>query len=177
VIDLLGNGFNLTDYDNGVSFDLSAFGVASPTSWTAANSDDAFLVLDRNGNGLIDNGSELFGNATPQPQPAVGFGRNGFFALAEYDKPANGGNADGVIDHHDAVYASLCLWRDLNHNGVCKPAELSRLIDWQVTVISLNFKESRRRDGWGNGFRYRSRVEGGNARRWAYDVILQNNPG
>jgi hypothetical protein len=150
--------------------------MASHISWTVPNSDDAFLALDRNGNGVIDNGSELFGNTTPQPEPAQGITRNGFFALAEYDKPANGGNADGVIDRRDAAYESLRLWRDVNHNGVSEPGELDRLVDWQVQAISLDFKESRRRDEWGNGFRYRSRVAGSSLRRWAYDVVLQTNP-
>jgi hypothetical protein len=176
IIDVLGNGFNLTSVENGVDFDLNGLGMASHISWTAPNSDDAFLALDRNGNGVIDNGSELFGNTTPQPEPAQGITRNGFFALAEYDKPANGGNADGVIDRRDAAYESLRLWRDVNHNGVSEPGELDRLVDWQVQAISLDFKESRRRDEWGNGFRYRSRVAGSSLRRWAYDVVLQTNP-
>lgn len=176
IIDVLGNGFDLTSVENGVNFDLHGVGVTSRISWTAPNSDDAFLALDRNGNGVIDNGSELFGNTTPQSEPVQGVTRNGFFALAEYDKPANGGNADGVIDRRDAAYESLRLWRDLNHNGVSEPGELGRLLDWQVQAISLEFKESRRRDEWGNGFRYRSRVSGSNLGRWAYDVVLQTNP-
>jgi hypothetical protein len=147
------------------------------TSWTDTNSDHAFLALDRNGNGLIDNGSELFGNASPQSEPPLRVGRNGFFALAEYDKGANGGNGDGIIDLRDEAYASLLLWRDVNHNGVSEPSELSGLHDWHVERISLDFKESRRRDERGNGFRYRSRVDGGsNLGRWAYDVILQSRP-
>jgi hypothetical protein len=171
IIDLMGNGFNLTSFENGVQFDLNGAGVTSRTSWTAANSDDAFLALDRNGNGVIDYGSELFGNATPQPQPA------GFLALAEFDKPANGGNANGVIDSRDAVYSLLRVWRDLNHNGASEPDEISRLVDWQVQTISLDFKESRRRDEWGNGFRYRSQVSGGRKiGRWAYDVVVQTVP-
>lgn len=126
---------------------------------------------------MIDNGSELFGNSTPQPLPPPGVARNGFFALREYDEPANGGKGDGLIDARDAVYGSLRLWRDVNHNGVSEAGELDRLTDWQVQAISLDFKESRRRDEWGNGFRYRSQVFGGrNLGRWAYDVVLQTAP-
>lgn len=176
LIDLLGNGFSLTNTENGVVFDITGLGAPTRISWTANNSDDAFLSLDRNGNGVIDNGSELFGNVTPQPPPAVGTTRNGFFALAEYDKTTNGGNGDGVIDQHDAVYGALRLWRDLNHDGICEPAELSGLVDWHVDAIALDFKESKQRDQWGNGFRYRSKVTGTNIGRWAYDVIFQTSP-
>jgi hypothetical protein len=147
-------------------------------AWTSAGSDDAFLALDRNGNGRINDGRELFGNFTPQPQPGKGSVRNGWNALAVYDQPANGGNGDGWIDARDAVYSKLLLWVDKNHNGISEPDELFSLAQLGITRISLNYGLSQWVDAYGNAFRYRAQVVHQNPypgeNDWAYDVLLKH---
>ncbi|HYG80855.1 MAG TPA: hypothetical protein VD861_10725 [Pyrinomonadaceae bacterium] len=176
IVDVTGDGFRLTDLAGGVRFDHDGNGRAERSSWTAANSDDAWLALDRNGNGRVDGGAELFGTFTAQPASAT---PNGFLALAEFDRPQYGGNSDGVIDGRDTVFQSLLLWRDANHDGVSEPRELHALAAPNVTRLELSYKESKRSDEYGNWFRYRAKVfdsKQGQAGRWAWDVFLHRAP-
>lgn len=170
VLDMSGNGYRFSSLDGGVKFDIDADGVRETISWTDRFSDEAFLALDRNGNGNIDSGFELFGDATEQPASDE---PNGFRALAVFDAPEHGGNGDGWITPSDDVFSRLLLWRDRSHDGMASPFELIPLSGSGVEAIELRYVSSRRRDPHGNLLRWASRVrfERG-LRLGAVDVIF-----
>lgn len=170
ILSLAGGSLALTDVAGGVYFDINGDGVPERLSWTAPGATDAFLVLDINGNGTIDDGTELFGNFTRFPGRRS-FG-NGFEVLRYLDSPAMGGDFDGAIDEKDSVYSRLWLWIDSNHNGFSEPAELFLFANY-VQSISCTYFESRHQDRFGNIYRYRGKayLKGGQG-RFAYDVFL-----
>lgn len=141
VLDLDSNGIETSDIDNGVLFDLNCDGKKDITAWTVAGSDDSFLALDINGNGFIDDGSELFGDYTILPAGKNAL--NGFQALAQYDS-----NNDKVIDCKDEIWPDLLLWCDSNHNGISEKDELTPITESQVKEIYLNYGYL---DRWDNG--------------------------
>jgi hypothetical protein len=176
MIDIDGDGFALTTAAHGVYFDLKGTGTPEKVAWPRRGSDDAFLVLDRNGNGKIDDGREMFGPYTPQPVLA---NRNGFEALAVFDEPEVVGNNDGFIDEDDKIYEQLRLWQDKNHDGISKPGELHTLRELHIESISLKYHELRRFDRFGNQFRYRALVQDTRykrAARYAWDVFFVTVP-
>jgi hypothetical protein len=176
IIDTTGKGFHLTSADDGVLFDIAGEGRLIKIAWTAAGSGNAFLALDRNHDGKIDRGQELFGNFTPQPKSED---PNGFLALAEFDKPENGGNGDGIIDGHDSVFNDLLLWIDENHDGISQLNELHKLPELGVFSLSLRYRDDRHfYDQFENWFHYQSAVNpdarDGSSKdgRIAYDVFF-----
>lgn len=177
VLDILGNGYDLTNAINGIFFDITATGRSQRIAWTSPNSDDAWLVLDRNQNNRIDDGRELFGNISEQPDGQDP--RQGFASLGMFDTSELGGNGDGQITRRDAVFRRLRLWVDRNHNGISEPEELVRLSALDVVAISLDYRESNRVDQHGNRFKYRAKVRdraNANLGRWAWDVFLRTQP-
>ena len=176
IVDMNHDGYRLTSVRDGVWFDLDADGTPEPVAWTARDSDEAFLALDRNGNGFIDSGAELFGNHTPTTNtidPDV-TAANGFEALRFAEGPSFGrSRRDGVIDARDAVFSRLVLWRDLNHNGISEPGELHPLCESDLVQIETEYRTSRRTDRFGNEFRQRGHGVWRDGRaRYIYDVWL-----
>ena len=176
IVDTGRNGYKLTSVENGVRFDLNADGVPEQVAWTRRDSDDAFLALDRNGNGRIDDGTELFGNHTPAgpDQPDVTT-PNGFEALKFVETLVYGqSERNEVITSRDAVFSRLVLWRDLNHNGISEPDELQPVSESGLETISTEYKNSKRVDKNGNEFRQRSRVKWSDGQYdHIFDVWLQ----
>jgi hypothetical protein len=128
--DLDGDGLETTAIaaTNPILFDHDGDGIKNGTGWVKP--DDGFLVLDRNGNGSIDNGRELFGDSTIKSNGQTA--TDGFDALADLDS-----NADGKIDANDAQFANLRIWRDLNQDGISQTGELFTLASLNIASINV----------------------------------------
>lgn len=174
VLDLGKRGWRFTSAEKGVLFDIDGDGDRDAVAWTDPEAESSFLVWDRNLNGLIDSGQELFGDATTQPPSGA---PNGFLALALLDQVEGGGNGDGVISSQDGLWGALQLWVDRNHNGISEGSELASLESRKILAIDLAYRESRRRDQHGNELRFRSKVvlEDGPDTH-AVDVFFQRLP-
>ncbi len=130
ILDLDGDGVETTSVTAGLHFDHDGNSFAEESGWVGK--DDGLLVLDKNGNGTIDNGSELFGNNTALQ--AGGKAANGFAALADLDS-----NADGKIDSKDAAFASLKVWKDGNGDGITQAGELLTLTQAGVASLATGY--------------------------------------
>lgn len=140
ILDLDGNGLESVGLAANVHFDHDGDGVLTRTGWVGK--DDALLVWDRNANGRIDTGAELFGDFTPLPNGTLA--PNGFAALAALDA-----NGDGVIDATDPMFAELKLWRDTSQDGQTGEGELISLAD--AGIVSLNLAHSVKNQRLANG--------------------------
>lgn len=171
IIDTKGEGYHLTSLAGGVKFTFFPGKAPVQMSWTDNAYSNGFLVLDRNEDGMINDGSELFGTETPQPPSSQ---PNGYIALSVYDDPQNGGNGNGAIDPGDAIFTRLRIWIDANHNGVSDPGELHSLGEFGITQIGLKYRQDPFVDQYGNAFRYTAGILDGAGQhdQRTYDVLL-----
>ena len=145
ILDLDGDGVETLSKDAGTNFDIDADGYFDLTGWVGK--DDALLVWDKNGNGVIDDASELFGEHSINAD-----GRkagDGFAALSDLDT-----NNDGVFDKKDSTYSQLQLWQDENSDAVSQASELVSLQAAGVASIDLNHQQvSEQNNGNWSGLR------------------------
>nr|WP_267876192.1 hypothetical protein [Duganella rivi] len=128
VLDLNDNGIDTLAASAGVQFDLRADGKPVNTGWVGGG--DGLLAMDRNGNGVIDDGSELFGSSTVLANGHKA--GNGYQALQDIDS-----NHDGVIDSRDASFDKLKVWIDGNADGVSQADELKTLAQLHIQQLQL----------------------------------------
>ena len=138
--------------------------------WTSPDSSLAFVSLDRNGNGVIDDGRELFGEYTVKRNGELA--ASGFDALQQYDD-----NLDGRVDASDAVWQTLLLWNDRNHDGVSQLGEVVSIRESEIIGLETSYVAQRRRDRFGNQFRLASRLQRTNRSEAKYfDIFFVVNP-
>jgi Ca2+-binding RTX toxin-like protein len=142
VFDLDSDGIETTSTRDGtvILFDHDADGIKTGTGWVKP--DDGWLVLDRNGNGTIDSGRELFGVDTLKSNGTLA--KDGFDALKDFDA-----NNDGKITSTDSAFSNLRIWRDLNQDGISQAGELSSLSS--NSIVSIGVNASAVRNDLGNG--------------------------
>ncbi len=155
VINTSGQALQTRSARAGVLFDLQDHGQAEQVGWLAAHDRVGFLSVDLNGNGRIDSGAELFGQATRLPNAERA--QNGFEALAQYDE-----NRDGWIDAQDAIFTRLVVWSDRNTDGKSARGELRTLKDVGLTRVSVQMRDVAPAAMWneGNLLRYEAALEG-----------------
>ncbi|HGG9382896.1 TPA: iron-regulated protein frpC, partial [Neisseria meningitidis] len=142
-LDLDGDGIETiaTKGFAGALFDHRNQGIRTATGWVAA--DDGLLVRDLNGNGIIDNGAELFGDNTKLADGS--FAKHGYAALAELDS-----NGDNIINAADAAFQTLRVWQDLNQDGISQANELRTLEELGIQSLDLAYKDVNKNLGNGN---------------------------
>jgi iron-regulated protein frpC len=142
-LDLDGDGIETlaSNGHNGALFDHDKDGIRTATGWISK--DDGLLIYDRNGDGVVNDGSELFGDNTllKNGERAA----NGYQALAELDE-----NSDGKVDAADSAFAKLRVWRDRNQDGISQKDELLTLEEAKVKAFNLAHQNSDRDLGNGN---------------------------
>jgi Ca2+-binding RTX toxin-like protein len=146
LVDLDGDGIETLGTGAVTFFDHDGNGFAEMTGWAGA--DDGMLVMDRDGDGRITSGRELFGDRTVLQSGAVA--TSGMQALAEWDLAANGGNGDGMLDAGDAAWGRLRVWRDADGDGFSDDGETLSLSAAGISALSLSFDETNLADGLGN---------------------------
>ena len=143
VFDLDGDGITTVSLEeSNAFFDLDNNGFAEKTSWVSAK--EGLLAYDKNGDGVINGGNELFGDRTLMKDGKT-LASSGFSALAEYDD-----NKDGKIDSNDAIYTLLRIWQDSDGDGIASAGELRRLVDLGIVSIGLSYSNTGVTDGANN---------------------------
>ena len=135
ILDLNGDGIHTTSLASPVLFDARGDGDLVEMAWTDPDTQEAFLWVDLGRNNRVDDGRELFGTGTilPSGERAA----HGFEALAIYDQPGHGGNANGRIDRLDRIWAKLRLWVDENHDGQSDAREIAPIHRYGVFSILI----------------------------------------
>ena len=149
IVDLDGDGVETTSVANGIYFDHDGNGFAEKSGWVGK--DDGLLVRDINGNGQIDNGTELFGNNSvlSNGQKAA----NGFEALKDLDS-----NNDGVFNNQDTAWNEVKVWKDSNQNGIVDEGELLTMEQANISGINLDYQTGSNEDLSGNAHKQTSTI-------------------
>ena len=162
IIDTANDGYHLTNVEDGVRFDLDADGTPEQVAWTRAGSDGRVSGDRQNGNGRIDDTapscSGIIRLSTARDPDVTA--ANGFEVLKFLDSLATGATRapDGRLDLRGTIFSKLLLWRDLNHNGVSEPDELTRVVDEGIVAISTDYRIGKKVDRFGNEFRQVGRL-------------------